>query len=66
MKKSKRNYSVYPCPICKKNMWVIGKDEKGNSVSSCGHSWSFKKSRSQKELERKYIRTEWGLELVND
>ena len=29
----------------------------------CGHTIKFKKTRSQKEMDRKYVATEFGLEL---
>lgn len=57
--------SNYPCPICKKQMFVIGKSDKGEKLTSCGHSFKFKKTRSQKEMDRKYVRTpDGGLELA--
>lgn len=56
--------SKHPCPICKNEMFIIGKTDKGESLTSCGCRFSFKKSRSQKVAERKYIRTPWGLELA--
>lgn len=57
-------FSQLPCPICKEMMFIIGHDSKGKKITSCNHSYSFKKTRSQKIAERKYIKTEWGLELV--
>jgi hypothetical protein len=54
-----------PCPICKQAMFITGKDNKGWSLTSCGCRFKFKKTRSQKELDRKYVKTEWGLELKN-
>lgn len=55
----------YPCPICRKKMFIIGKSDKGEKLTSCGHAFKFKKTRSQKEMDRKYIRTpDGGLELV--
>lgn len=56
--------SMYPCPICGEMMCVIGVDKKGKKITSCGHRFSFKRSRSKKESERKYVRTPWGLELA--
>lgn len=50
------------CPICKKIVFFFGKVE-GETLTSCGHTWSFNKSRSQKDFDRKYIKTEWGFEL---
>lgn len=59
------NLSSYPCPICKKKMFIIGKSAKGEKLTSCGHAFKFKKTRSQKEMDRKYVRTpDGGLELV--
>jgi len=54
--------SKFPCPICKKLMWVVGQNNKGEKIGSCGHEWSFKRTRSQKEMDRKYITTPFGLE----
>jgi hypothetical protein len=59
-----KNVSKHPCPICKEMMLVIGESPKGEKLTSCGHKYSFKKTRSQKEADRKYIKTEWGLEKV--
>jgi hypothetical protein len=59
-----QNYSSFPCPICHKKMFIIGTDNKGKKIASCGHAFSFKRTRSQKENDRKYIRTSWGLELA--
>ena len=56
--------SLYPCPICKQMMCIVGKAKDGSKLTSCGHKFKFKKTRSQKELDRKYIKTEWGLELI--
>lgn len=58
--------SLKPCPICKAMMWVIGKDSKGRKLTSCGHKFKFKQTRSQKMMNRKYVQTEWGLELVKE
>jgi hypothetical protein len=52
-----------PCPICGDVMWIIGLTDKKEKLTSCGHVFSFKKTKSQKDMDRKYIRTEWGLEL---
>lgn len=55
----------YPCPICRQKMFIIGKSAKGEKLTSCGHAFKFKKTRSQKEMDRKYVRTpDGGLELV--
>lgn len=56
--------SMYPCPICKEIMCIIGKTEKGEKLTSCGHKFKFKKTRSEKLSDRKYIKTEYGLERV--
>lgn len=57
----------YPCPICKKKMLIIGTSAKGEKLTSCGHAFRFKKTRSQKEMDRKYVSTpDGGLELVKD
>jgi hypothetical protein len=45
-------------------MCIIGHTPKGEKLTSCGHKYKFKKTRSQKELDRKYIQTPNGLELV--
>jgi ssDNA-binding Zn-finger/Zn-ribbon topoisomerase 1 len=59
--------SLKPCPICRTMMLVIGTDNKGKKLTSCGHAFKFKKTRSQKEMDRKYIRTpDGGLELVKE
>lgn len=58
--------SIKPCPICKEMMVVVGTSAKGEKITSCGHQYSFKKTRSQKESDRKYISTPWGLELVKE
>jgi len=61
----KPQMSIKPCPICHGMMWVIGVDNKGRKLTSCGHRFKFKKTRSQKEMDRKYVRTpDGGLELV--
>lgn len=60
-----KNYSRFPCPICRTIIYVVGHDFKGRKIGSCGCVWKFKKTRSQKEMDRKYIRTpDGGLELV--
>jgi hypothetical protein len=58
--------STHPCPICKEQMVVIGKTDKGEKITSCGHKYHFKKTRSQKEMDRRYVVTPWGLELVKE
>lgn len=56
--------SMKPCPICQQMMLIIGEDSKGRKLTSCGHKYHFKQTRSQKDMSRKYVETEWGLELV--
>lgn len=56
--------SVYPCPICKKMMFVVGVNNKDKKIGSCGCTWKFKKTKSKKKMDNKYIKTPWGLELV--
>jgi len=56
--------SLKPCPICKKMCWIMGTTKKGEKLASCGHAFKFKKTRSEKLMDRKYIRTEWGLEIA--
>jgi hypothetical protein len=57
------NISQQPCPICHQVVVIIGQEGK-KKLASCGHKWSFKKTKSQKDMDKKYIKTEWGLELV--
>jgi hypothetical protein len=52
-----------PCPICSQVMFIIGKTKRGEKLTSCGHKYKFKKTRSEKEMDRKYVQTPWGLEL---
>ncbi len=56
--------SKRPCPICKEIIWIVGKSKSGESIASCGHSFKFKKTKSQKEFDKKYVSTPWGLELI--
>lgn len=64
---NKVKLSIKPCPICRANMWVIGATAKGEKITSCGHKFKFKKTRSEKEMDRKYVRTpDGGLELVKN
>ena len=56
--------SMKPCPICQEMMMVIGEDDKHRKLTSCGHRFKFKQTRSQKDMGRKYISQPWGLELV--
>lgn len=58
-------FTLKPCPICREMMWIIGTDTKGKKITSCGHKFKFKKTKSQKDMDRKYVRTpDGGLELV--
>jgi hypothetical protein len=56
--------SSKPCPICRTMMFIVGSTKKGEKLTSCGHKFKFKKTKSQKDIDRKYVRTEWGMELV--
>lgn len=56
--------SIIPCPICHQPTFIIGSNRKGKKIGSCGCSWHFKLTRSQKEMNRKYVKTEYGLERV--
>lgn len=58
--------SLKPCPICRNMMFIMGIDEKGKKMTSCGHSFRFKQTKSQKDMSRKYVRTEYGLELITE
>jgi len=55
--------SIYPCPICQQPMTIIGLNNKNKKIASCGHVFSFRKTKSAKMLDRKYIQTPFGLEL---
>jgi hypothetical protein len=56
--------SKRPCPICKEIIWIAGKTKKGESIASCGHVFKFKKSRSEKDFDKKYVQTPYGYELI--
>lgn len=58
--------SQKPCPICRQMMIVVGTDEKGKKIGSCGCKFHFKQTKSQKDMARKYIETEYGLERVKE
>jgi hypothetical protein len=58
--------SKFPCPICKKEVFILGKDKKGNSVASCSHSFHFAKTKAKKLMDRRYISYPWGLELAEE
>lgn len=55
--------STKPCPICQKLMFIIGSNDKHEKLTSCGHAFKFKITKSQKDMNRKYVKTEWGMEL---
>ncbi len=57
-------HSMRACPICRDIIFVIGVNSKGKKIGSCGCTWKFKKTKSAKDLDRKYVRTpDGGLEL---
>jgi hypothetical protein len=56
--------SNHPCPICKRMIYIIGTNGKGKKVGSCGCTWKFRQTKSQKDMSRKYVVTEYGLELA--
>lgn len=56
--------SKQPCPICRKEMFITGTNDKGEKITSCGHVYSFQRTKSQKMMDRKYISHPWGLELA--
>jgi hypothetical protein len=58
------NLSEKPCPICHLPVITVGQDNKGKKIFSCGHKASFKKTRSQKDMDRKYVMTPYGMELI--
>jgi hypothetical protein len=47
-------------------MVVIGTNNKGKKIGSCGCVFHFNQTRSQKDMKRKYIQTEYGLEKVKE
>lgn len=65
MSEVQNKISQKPCPICQKMMFVTGIDNKGKKITSCGHKFSFKKTKSQKMMDRRYVETPWGLEVRN-
>ncbi len=58
--------SMKPCPICQTMGFIIGETNKGKKLLSCGHATHFKKTKSEKDMDRKYIKTEYGLERVKN
>lgn len=60
------NMSKHPCPICGQIVIIIGKDSKNRSIAACGHAFKFKKTKSQKMMDKKYVTTEWGLQKIGD
>jgi len=52
-----------PCPICSDPMFIVGSDRKdGSKITSCSHSYSFKKTKAQKMMDREFNTFPWGLE----
>jgi hypothetical protein len=45
-------------------MVIIGTDKKGYKITSCSHRFRFKKTKSQKDMDRKYVKTAYGYERV--
>lgn len=43
---SNATLSMKPCPICQQMMWIIGTDDKGKKITSCGHKFKFKQTKS--------------------
>lgn len=60
------NTSERPCPICHQPMIIIGRTEKGKPITSCGHSYRFNKTKSQKMMDRQFISYPWGLERASN
>jgi len=56
--------SMKPCPICHKMSFIVGQTKNGKKLASCGHAFHFKKTKSQKDMDKKYIKTAYGLERV--
>jgi hypothetical protein len=50
------------CPVCKCLKCLIG-FKNNKKLLECGHIISFKKTKSEKDLDKKYIKTPWGFEL---
>lgn len=44
--------------------WIMGTNKKGEKLASCGHAFKFKRTRSEKIMDRKYVTTPWGMELA--
>jgi len=63
---SNKNYLTKPCPICRQMMFITGVTPKGEKITSCGHKYKFKQTKSQKDMGRKYVETPWGLELAEE
>lgn len=53
------------CPFCKELKFYVS-NIKHKKLLSCGHAVHFKKTKSQKDNDKKYIVTEWGLELQKE
>lgn len=58
--------SKRPCPICEELVIIIGKDKKNYSIGSCGCRFKFKKTKSQKLMDRQYKEMPWGLEIIKN
>ena len=50
------------CPICKTSELFLA-IQGSKKLLGCGHKIKFKKTRSQKDFDRKYVKTENGYEL---
>lgn len=53
------------CPFCHDLQILIGQNG-SKKLLACGHRFLFKKTKSQKDMARKYVRTEYGLEKVSE
>lgn len=56
--------STHKCPICRKMMFIIGSDDKNRKLTSCGCRFKFKKTKSEKDMDRQFIETPYGLERI--
>lgn len=56
--------STKPCPICHKMGIIIGTTKKGKKLLSCGCAVRFKRTKSQKEMDNQFVKTEYGLERI--
>lgn len=53
-----------PCPICRDLVFVTQRYNNGYLLASCGHKFRFKKTKSEKIMDRNFIVRPWGLEKV--